>query len=204
MGCPEAMANVLRKDTRHKWNIKFVGESEAQKLNSASLAGVDLYVQPGGGTINADWPKLTTTGQQAVRQYTEGGGNYLGLCLGGFFAGQFGNVGWGWIPGVGTYQGPKYANREIVKTTWSGTTRYMWWEGGSHFGTTKPGTEVLGVHENGKAASVVVPAGAGEAAGIGPHGEADSSWYSKTALRTDTDGFDHDLVLRVTDRLVDR
>lgn len=197
VGCPESAAAALRSDTSITWNIRYVGDNQSYKLNSASLQGMDLYVQPGGGTINRDWPKLTTTGQQAVKQYVEGGGNYLGLCLGGFFAGKFGSIGWDWIPGVGTYTGPKYANGEIVKTTWNGQPRYMWWEGGSHFGTTKPGTQVLGVHENGKAAAVVVPAGLGRAGGIGPHGEADRSWYSRRAWRFDTDGVDYDLVRKV-------
>lgn len=91
-----------------------------------------------------------------------------------------------------------------MKTIWDGVTRYMWWEGGSHFGTSKPGTEVFATHENGTAAAVLVPAGAGEAAGIGPHGEADASWYSSRAKSTDTDGYDYDLVLKVVNRLVEK
>lgn len=201
-GCSEAVARMLAADPQNSWTVKYAGENETLKVTDATLRGADLYVQPGGkGSIGTAWPALGTTGQRAVKKYVEGGGNFLGLCMGGWLTGSFGSTGWGWVPGVRSVQA---TSGTVVPTTWAGVgARKVYFAGGSSFGTTKPGTDVLATYGNGTAAAVVVPAGAGTVGVIGPHVEADKWWYSASA-KGDTDGYDADLGVRLVQAVLAR
>ena len=191
-GCAEAVTAMLLKDTRYNWKIKYIGEAEPEKLTSASLHTVDMYVQPGGGTVQEDWPKLTIEGQQAVYDYVERGGKMLGICLGGFFLGQFGDAGWGWLQGVDTYRGKKYASNTLAKTTWGGKEHFTFWEDGQYFSESGKNTRVLSRYETGQPSAIITSAGKGMIAGIGVHVEADETWYD-ASRSGDVDGYDYTL-----------
>lgn len=202
-GCPEAVAKMLQQDDRYNYQIKYIGENEADKLASASLDDIDIYVQPGGGLVREDWPKLTVAGQEAVRQYVESGGRMLGICLGGFFFDQFEGDGWGWIDGVGTYSGALRADGRIARTSWGDEVRDNYWADGQHFRELNDNTQVLARYTDNQLPVAIVhtlPNG-GVLAGVGTHVEANADWYSAQAVGDD-DGYDGDLGIRLVHSLL--
>lgn len=47
-GCPEAVAALLQSSPSN-FTVEFAGPTEKIDINEASLQGVQLYAQPGGG-----------------------------------------------------------------------------------------------------------------------------------------------------------
>ena len=55
-GTPEAVVAALR----HRGAVRsaYVGPRQSRRLTAATLRGARLYVQPGGGSVEAAWPHL--------------------------------------------------------------------------------------------------------------------------------------------------
>src|ERR1017187_3598812 len=84
-GCPETVGWLLQG---MGMNVKYLSPKKFTKSNFKSAL---LYVQPGGtgdnsiDTLNALDPNQI----QILRDFISGGGRYLGICAGGYLAGQF-------------------------------------------------------------------------------------------------------------------
>ncbi|MGV4988919.1 BPL-N domain-containing protein [Streptomyces sp. NRAIS4] len=200
-GCAEAVAALLKRAPR-PFTVRYVGPEEDVPLTAAGLADADVYVQPGGDDdLDGTWAKLRGAAG-AIRDWTRDGGRYLGFCMGGYLAGR--DPGFGLLPGdTDEYiTSPRASVRDerdtVVPVTWKGKPRHMYFQDGPFF-VLDDGADaaVLARYDNGTAAAVVAPYGKGRVGVVGPHPEADASWYSDEGLRN-PDGvrFDlgHDLV----------
>ena len=186
-GCPESVAALLLASRFH-FQVVYVGPKEAHStLTPALLATATLYAQPGGdGTVDAaavhlrpSWP--------ALRAYIEGGGRYLGFCMGGYMAGS--------NPGLGVLQTDAYIGSKGASVTsdadttvalrWRGKARRVYFQDGPWF-APKPhhsGAVVLATYaSNGKVAALVSPVGSGKVGVVGPHPEADASWFAEAGV----------------------
>ncbi|WP_235980642.1 hypothetical protein [Streptomyces albidus (ex Kaewkla and Franco 2022)] len=134
------------------------------------------------------------------------GGRYLGFCMGGYLAGR--DPGFGLLPGdTGAYTATRgasvrTADDTVITVRWRGRQRHVYFQDGPYFALEKAAdSTVLATYGNGRAAAVVVPYGAGKVGVVGPHPEADRSWYEDAGL-TNPEGvrFDlgHDLVAVTT------
>ncbi|MFJ9692522.1 hypothetical protein [Kitasatospora sp. NPDC101183] len=182
-GCPEAAADMLGRDG---FEVRFVGADEQVRFGPRALEGVALYVQPGGTNgqeVNAAWRLLRREegfSPELVRSFVRGGGRYLGLCMGGYLAGD---PGFDLLPGdSGQYirsQGASVATEkdQLVEVAWRGKTQRMYFQDGPYFDVEGPGAQVLARYPNQRAAAVVAAYGAGRVAVSGPHPEAPAQWY---------------------------
>ncbi|MBO0790053.1 MAG: hypothetical protein J2P36_03775 [Ktedonobacteraceae bacterium] len=211
-GCSEAVAALLRSS---KWNfdVKYVGPKENLKLSAATLRTAVLYAQPGG---NGDTGKAYRNirrqlgGSDVMSSWVKSGGRYLGICMGGFIAGDTPNwPGFDLLPGtVGQWiNSPgaswKNDNDTVIPVKWRGNARWMYFQDGPYF---KPdpeatGVQVLATYMNGKVAAMTAPYVRGKMAVSGPHPEADESWYSEHHL-TNPDGVNADLGHDLIDTLM--
>ncbi|MCP9946622.1 BPL-N domain-containing protein [Streptomyces somaliensis] len=200
-GCAEAAAALL-KTARRPYTVKYAGPGEEVPLTAAGLADADLYVQPGGNDdLDGTWERLRGAAG-AIRDWTRDGGRYLGICMGAYLAGD--DPGFGLLPGstdqYTTSPGASVhdARDAVVVVTWRSRRRHMYFQDGPLF-LLEEGADasVIATYDNGTAAAVVAPYGKGRVGVVGPHPEADASWYSSAGLyNPDSVRFDlgHDLV----------
>lgn len=181
-GCPEAVAQLLR-DSPTGFRTEYVGPMERKKITKANLDEAVVYAQPGGPSLSTGWTAMSPHAT-VIREWVAGGGNYLGFCLGGYLAGA--TPGFGLLPGD-TWQYIT-ASDATVKTTaatridvqWRGATRTVFFQDGPAF-WLEPGAnaEVVARYQGGQPAALIAPYGAGRVGVVGPHPEADITWFSR-------------------------
>jgi glutamine amidotransferase-like uncharacterized protein len=185
-GCPESMAALLQRSPA-RFRTVFCGPNERVRPTAAALSSATLYAQPGGTDLPPAWRHMHPYAK-AIREFVHGGGNYLGFCLGGYLAGR--NPGFELLPGdSGEYIESRGAEvtslRDAVITVrWRGHLRRVYFQDGPYF-TLDRGARatVLARYENGLAAAIVARSGAGRVGVVGPHPEADGSWFEGLPLR---------------------
>ncbi|NUQ95480.1 MAG: hypothetical protein HOY79_02570 [Streptomyces sp.] len=203
-GCPEAAARLVESAPR-PFRAVFCGPDEDTALTPETLRTAALYVQPGGGDLDPAWRAMRRYAAD-IRGFVRGGGGYLGICLGGYLAGN--------APGFGllAHDTDEYTARPhaavrdtddtVVKVRWRGRNRTMYFQDGPYF-VPGPGDQVLATYDDvdgDVCAAMVARFGAGRVGVVGPHPEADRGWYEDQGL-TNPDGIRFDLgydLLRTT------
>jgi glutamine amidotransferase-like uncharacterized protein len=186
-GCAAAVAQLLQQQ---HYQVRLVDEHQ---LNDAALQGASLYVQPGGSDDIMDTLNVLSESQiQRIRDFVQQGGNYLGICAGGYLAGQYADR----AEGSRAFALVELAeiDQEIVgdnsaqfiplRLPGEATTRNVYYQAGPHFGTQLPaGGKALAYYAGSNhIAARISTYGKGRVGLIGPHYEADSSWYAADQL----------------------
>ncbi|MEU7994094.1 BPL-N domain-containing protein [Micromonospora sp. NPDC049060] len=204
-GCAEAVAALLRA-APGGFRTEYCGPDERRQISRGTLAETAVYAQPGGGDVGPAWRRLRDHAEE-IRDFVHGGGHYLGVCLGAYLAAA--RPGFGLIDGkVDRYISTAGASVDSVDDTvvpvrWRGSPRHMFFQDGPTI-ELRPGAPgvVLATYDSGAPAAVVTAFGAGRVGLVGPHPEADRSWYAEAEL-TNPDGirFDlgHDLIASTVD-----
>jgi hypothetical protein len=187
-GCSEAAHDLLEHDG---FTVRYIGPDEQDRFGPGALGGAALYVQPGGTNgqeVSTAWGLLEDEPgftPELVRSYVRGGGRYLGLCMGGYLAGD---PGYDLLPGdSGEYIRSRGASvtderDRLVDVAWRGRAQRMYFQDGPYFDVRGPGVEVLARYTNARPAAVVASYGAGRVAVSGPHPEAPADWYRDYGL----------------------
>jgi len=194
-GCSEAVAYLLKKDTKYSFKIIYVGPREKVSIeHGLKLHNVVLYAQPGGdGTVDSAYRNLRSD-SAAINKFVKNGGRYLGFCMGGYLADNYGfNVR---ANEYTTLRGAEVTTDDdsVVKVTWRGKPRYMYFQDGPYF--TGKG-DIIAKYTNGKTAALIKTCGKGKVGVCGTHPEADSTWGVY-----DPDGVDTDLGIDLIDTLM--
>lgn len=181
-GTPEAAAWALR----HRGAVRtaYVGPRQSRRLTAATLRGARLYVQPGGGSVEAAWPHLLPY-RRTIVDWVRGGGHYLGLCLGGYLAAN--DPGFGLWPGrIVDYKSLRGADiarssERLATIRWRGRSRTMYVEDPPVFALNRGARRVtvLARYRTGHIAAASVPVGRGRVTVVGPHPEAPPSWTKR-------------------------
>jgi glutamine amidotransferase-like uncharacterized protein len=131
-----------------------------------------------------------------IKNWVNAGGHYLGFCLGGYLAGA--TPGFALLPGdTSQYISSPQAtvgdsNDTVVPIRWRGQLRHMFFQDAPVFRLNRgAAATVLATYDTGDFAAVVTAYGAGSVGVVGPHPEADQSWY--TSGLTNPDGIRPDL-----------
>ncbi|WP_260325746.1 BPL-N domain-containing protein [Rhodococcus aetherivorans] len=200
-GCPEAVAALI--DTGPvALRAVFCGPQEKVPLSSGALAEAAVFAQPGGGTLREGWEHMRPYAR-AIREFTAAGGRYLGFCLGGYLAGA--TPGFALLPGdtaryIDTAGAAVRTPEEtVVPVRWRNQRRHLFFQDGPVFRLREGGVTVLARYGNGEIAAAVAGYGAGTVGVVGPHPEADRSWYRDGVVNPDGIRFDlgHDLIAAV-------
>ncbi|MET7641962.1 BPL-N domain-containing protein [Streptomyces sp. NPDC005438] len=187
-GCPESAAALLRRALPGA-RVAYCGPGESVPLTRAELARATLYVQPGGGDLAPAWRELRPYAP-LLRSWVRGGGQYLGICLGGYLAGR---PGLDLLPGrVERYLDAPDASvpderDTVVAVRWRGRRRRMYFQDGPRFvldtASDRSRVTVLARYDTGDPAALVAARGRGRVGVVGPHPEADAEWYRDEGLR---------------------
>lgn len=166
----------------------FVGPRERMDVPEALRSGPRLFVQPGGDELDDAWAFVGPVAD-SVRGFVDGGGAYLGLCLGGYLAGA--SPGYGLVPG----DTDQYSARPgallhgsasaVLPVNWRGTRRMLYAQDPPVFEVAEGtrGMEILARYADGSVAALVVPFGRGRVGVVGPHPEATDDWFVDEGLR---------------------
>ncbi|WP_168191899.1 BPL-N domain-containing protein [Chromobacterium phragmitis] len=183
-GCAEAVAAFFdpQRDT-----VQYLNESN---LDSARLKRISLYVQPGGSDdIDETLDALRPAQVQALRRFVADGGGYLGICAGAYLAARYSSAA-DKKPAYGLIALPELnaetasAKPSLLPIRWGGRERMAYNQSGPHMGKTPPpGASVLARYrDTRRIAALSAPYGRGKVVLIGPHLEADASWYREDGL----------------------
>lgn len=203
-GCAEAVAGVLQLAA---FDVHFVGPNEQLKATAETLSVATLYAQPGSAMSVPDSFDAMAPDATAIDAFVHAGGRYLGFADGGWLAGH--DPGFQLLPGDSisyiASQGASVRNADdtVIQVNWCGQSRYVYFQDGPEF-VVDPGAQgvtVLATYDTGAIAALVAPFGAGKVGVVGPHPEADLSWYAQYKL-VDPDGPDPDLALNLIDTLM--
>lgn len=195
-GCSEAVADLLAT-SRFNFEVRFVGPSEALAVAPASFTAATLYAQPGGDlSVAAADRALGRVAKRAIRRFVSRGGRYLGFCMGAYLAGSRPGMGLlapgntsQWIATRGA--SVRDESDSVIRIRWGKTRRWMYFQDGAYMLPSRvPGERVLARYSNGLVAALVKPHGLGRVGVVGPHPEADRSWYAGGLWRRDRDGLD--------------
>jgi glutamine amidotransferase-like uncharacterized protein len=174
-----------------------VGPGEALAISAAALATAALYAQPGGDPEVTAAFNLMKADAPAIKSFVSQGGRYLGFCEGGYLAGA--TPGFALLPGdTDQYIASRGASvttdvDTVIPITWRGHARSVYFQDGPLFIVNAGASATtLATYSNGAIAALVATFGAGKVGVVGPHPEADASWYAAFGL-TDPDGADPDL-----------
>ena len=201
-GCSEALGAVL---TTAGFDVVIATVDE---ITADTLARTALYAQPGGGqdllAARAAFPDDTWA---RLEQWVSSGGHYLGMCMGAYLAGRSLDDD-GVVPGLSLFPGDTDSEfpsdaAQIATVTWRGSPRAMYAQDPPQFilDDDAAGVVVEATFASGRPAALIAEHGAGAAGLVGPHPEANDSWYDEDGLR-DPDGLDADLLVGFVNRLM--
>ena len=177
-----AAVEAILDDNRLDYSKK--NSSQLNELGEAQMRRYRLLIVPGGNFV-AIGKGLTSGTSERIRKAVEGGLNYLGICAGGFFAGNSPYNGLNLTSGV-SFHFYSAENRGIRKTAVAiasagAPTLDQYWEDGPQF--TGWGA-VVGKYPDGTAAIVEGTFGSGWVILAGVHPEAPAAWRRGLAFRT--------------------
>ncbi|MBS2553186.1 hypothetical protein KGQ19_40670 [Catenulispora sp. NL8] len=188
-GCAEAAAGLL---TRNGFTTHYVGKGQEYAFSAATLSSAAVYVQPGGSddmSVDQGWQIMQQDNpgvEKTIQNYVNGGGHFLGLCMGGYLAGTpgFGLLSPGDSEQYIATSGATVSTTDntLIAVTWRDQQHQMYFQDGPAFVLDGQPAEVLARYSNGPIAAAVLPLGAGRVAVVGPHPEATSDWYADYGL----------------------
>ncbi|MEO8482018.1 MAG: BPL-N domain-containing protein [Acidobacteriota bacterium] len=188
---PSDVAAVKAILTSNHLTYATATSSQLNKMDEARMRAHRLLIVPGGNFIDIGRslaPGTTATIHAAVRS----GLNYLGICAGGFFAGDSGYNGLNLTAGVrfGFYAAEAQGIRKAaVRITGAGTPPLdQYWEDGPQF--TGWGA-VVATYPDGTPAVVEGAVGGGWVVLTGVHAEAPERWRRSMTFTTPI-GADHE------------
>lgn len=188
-GIPEATADLLSASPLH-FRTVYCGPRERATLSRRTLAGAALYAQPGGGNdLGRAWQDVRRSAE-LIRDFVRRGGHYLGICMGGYLAGQ--EPGFDLLPGnsggyVGSPGSTVHTRSDTTVTVrWRGRPERLYFQDGPYFWFRRRApVKVLATYPNGLVAAAVARYGLGSVGVVGPHPEADRSWFTSAHVRDD-------------------
>jgi len=153
-----------------------VNSSQLNEMGEAEIRQYRLLIVPGGNFIDIG-NSLTSSTTANIRNAVQNGVNYLGICAGGFFAGNSGYNGLNLTSGVrfGFYAAESQGIRKaaVAIADAGGPTLDQYWEDGPQFSGWGA---VVGKYPDGTPAIVEGNFGSGWVILTGVHPEAPANW----------------------------
>jgi glutamine amidotransferase-like uncharacterized protein len=167
-------SNHLDYSTVSSWRLNLMSEAE--------IRGYRLLIVPGGNFIQIG-NSLTASTTAKIRNAVQNGLNYLGICAGGFFAGDSPYNGLNLTSGVrfGFYSAENQGIRKAAVAIAGASTLDQYWEDGPQF--TGWGA-VSGNYPDGTPAIVEGTFGSGWVMLSGVHPEAPEGWRRGMSFNT--------------------
>ncbi|MDW5416933.1 BPL-N domain-containing protein [Iodobacter sp. CM08] len=193
-GCPEAIGHVLKKAG---FNIQYIKPGQLTKRNFLKAA---MYVQPGGSDDASEvMDALSENEIRNLKSFVFNGGKYLGICSGGYLAGQHivdedKVKSFGLLPTT-VYEEQEDAEPKIETIRWKNKKLSVYFQSGPAFNLNHmPNADIWAIYKNtGNGAALINNYGHGRVGVIGPHLEGTRDWFEDNDL--EFPGLSHDLLM---------
>jgi glutamine amidotransferase-like uncharacterized protein len=180
----EAIKNIL---SSNHLNFALVNSSQLNELDTSQLRKYKLIIIPGGNFIDMG-KSLTKETTNNIRKAVHQGLNYMGICAGGFLAGNTPNNGFNIAKGVQFkfYSAEDKGIRKAVVAIANadgGITEHYWEDGPQFTGWG----DVVSKYPDGTPATVQGSYGSGWVVLTGIHPEAPENWRKEFYFSTSTE-----------------
>ena len=180
--CADAVGNALSED----FDVVYVGpEEDTSPEEGLQRDDVAVWVQPGGGDDMREGWAAVKGHSKALKQWVQGGGKYVGVCMGGYLAHE---EYYGLLLGADTEDYVKLPGADVatmddylMRLPWRGAPHEVYFQGGPAFtvSPTAKAVDVVATYNNGYIAAMILGCGDGSVGVMGPHPEAPQKWYDE-------------------------
>ena len=203
--CSVQSGNGIIKALGEHYSFKLFGKNE---LEDNFFDGVDMIAVPGGFGDSDSYDSLLRHNADRVRDFVAGGGRYLGICMGAYWAGSYyfdlldGVDAEQYIrrPGTDTRR-PHAKNMSVMWKSQQGIEPYhmFWYDGCALVGDTSK-FETVATYANGDAMAIMQ----NRIGLIGAHPESEQFWYDSYSWMKGKyhQGQHHQLLLDFVDQLM--
>ena len=203
---PECSDDCIDGMTQALGNEYIIKNFNEYDCNAETFKNVDMIAFPGGiGEAAAYDTFFRRKSQQVIADYVAGGGRYLGICMGAYWAGSYY---FDILDGIDAVQYIKQPNADIRRSygtvanvLWDGKQQNIFFYDGCAIVGDLSNTEVVATYKNGDAAAVIQ----GRVGIIGPHPESLKYWYEEPYQYLNShwhNGSHHELLLNFVNRLM--
>jgi GMP synthase-like glutamine amidotransferase len=198
--CSVQSANGIIRALGQYYNFKIFTRHE---LESDFFRDVDMIAVPGGIGEADSYDYLMRLHAQSIRNFVAGGGYYLGICMGAYWADT---DYFGLLNGVRAQQYIRHAttctkrpHAKEMPVTWQGIKTSMYfYDGCTYYGT---GFDTIATYPNGAPMAIIQD----RIGLIGCHPEAERHWYQDyTWMQRRWQGPKHEYLLDFVDNLMRR
>jgi glutamine amidotransferase-like uncharacterized protein len=199
--CCDGMMQALQKD----YIIKLFSVNEC---NSETLSLVDMVAFPGGIGDASSYDKFfRRKAQNAVADYVQQGGRYLGICMGAYWAGSYYFDILDGVDAIQYIQQPtsdiKRSYSTVAKVNWNNQIEDMFfYDGCALIGDTSK-FKTIATYANGNAMAIIQ----NRVGLIGCHPESQEYWYEKPRQYINQywhQGKHHSLLLEFVNQLMEQ
>jgi hypothetical protein len=199
--CSVQSGNGIIKALEDSYHFKIFGKNV---LEDNFFDDVDIVAVPGGFGDASTFDTVFKHNIKRVRKFIQGGGRYLGICMGAYWAGShYLNI----LDGVDAVQYLSRPNTDTrrphaknISVTWQGTPTNMFWYDGCALVGDHRKFKTVATYANGDAMAIVQ----GRIGLIGCHLESEAFWYDSYSWMRDKyhNGKHHGLLLNFVDNLM--
>ena len=170
--CSVQSVNGIIESLEKKYTFKMFSKHEVEET---FFDDIDAVVFPGGIGNSNSYYSLHSENEEMIKQYVLSGGKYIGICMGGYWAGSnYFNL----LQGCDTVQYIKSINTDTKRphpknldVIWKGKEEKMFFYDG--FSVTKGNYDVYASYKNGEPMAIIQD----NIGIIGCHPEATKHWY---------------------------
>jgi glutamine amidotransferase-like uncharacterized protein len=171
--CSVQSSNGIIKALGDDYSFKIFGKNE---LENNFFDGVDMIIIPGGIGDSESYTTLFKHNAKRVRNFVKNGGKYLGICMGGYWAGKH------YLNILNNIDAVQYIKRpgtdtrrphaKNIKVNWNGSdTEMFFYDGCALVGNGSHQT--IATYANGDPMAIIQ----GNIGIIGCHPESEKFWY---------------------------
>jgi glutamine amidotransferase-like uncharacterized protein len=171
--CSVQSSNGIIKALGDDYSFKIFGKNE---LEDNFFDGVDMIIIPGGIGDSESYTTLFKRNAKRVRNFVKNGGKYLGICMGGYWAGKH------YLNILNNIDAVQYIKRpgtdtrrphaKNIKVNWNGSdTEMFFYDGCALVGNGSHQT--IATYANGDPMAIIQ----GNIGIIGCHPESEQFWY---------------------------
>jgi glutamine amidotransferase-like uncharacterized protein len=199
--CCDGMMQALQKD----YIIKLFSVNEC---NSETLSLVDMVAFPGGIGDASSYDKFfRRKAQNAVADYVQQGGRYLGICMGAYWAGSYYFDILDGVDAIQYIQQPtsdiKRSYSTVAKVNWNNQIEDMFFYDGCALVGDTSKFKTIATYANGNAMAIIQ----NRVGLIGCHPESQEYWYEKPRQYINQywhQGKHHSLLLEFVNQLMEQ
>ena len=173
--CSVQCGNGMIKALQDHYNFKIFTK---HAIEPDFFDDVDIVAMPGGDGDSESWHYLMKDHAPRIRDYVAGGGRYLGICMGAYWAGSYYFDILEDVDAVQYIKQPNTCTRrphaKAMPVTWNGESHKMFFYDGCALVGDHTKFETVATYSNGDAMAIYQ----NRIGLIGCHPESEANWYS--------------------------